>query len=109
MKKNYQSKTQLSEHAVYFMKDYEHLRKKSLYQQFSQPKNNIYPLKQKFKYSRNRHNLNSQSSSIIKPSLVSIVLICTWSLAILFLAQVSYKFLQEIYLNSAQELYLHRE
>ncbi|WP_044291273.1 hypothetical protein [Rivularia sp. PCC 7116] len=91
------------------MKDYEHLRKKYLHHKFRQPKNKIYPLQQKFRQHNNINTPEDKPYSTIKPFLVSMVLICTWSFTILFLAKVSYKLLQEIYLYSAQEVYLHRE
>lgn len=109
MKKTHQSKTQLSENAVYFMRDYDYLRKTNWSHKYKQPQNKIYSIKQKFKQHNNRNTPEYKSNSGIKAFVVSIVLICTWSFAILFLAKVSYKFLQEICLYSVKEVYLHRQ
>ena len=109
MKKTHRPKTQLSENAVYFMRDYEYLRKKKWSHEYKQPKNKIYSLKHKFRQYNNRNTPKYKSNSAIKTFVVSIVLICTWSFAILFLAKVSYKLLQEICLYSVKEVYLYRE
>lgn len=93
------------------MVDYQKLQKHHHSNNFNKQftKVNVYPLKPQFQQYLNQDNANTniveeKAKSNLKSALVSLIVICTWCLAMCLLAKSIYPFLQTVCIHSMQEL-----
>ncbi|MEL6459994.1 MAG: hypothetical protein AAFQ91_17370 [Cyanobacteria bacterium J06621_15] len=73
-------------------------------------KNNVYPLKPEFqRYTTNQNIAKNKSESTAISTLISVVVICFWCLAMVLLAKASHQFLQEIALKTVQKIEINHQ
>ena len=103
----------LDEKKIYLMTNYENLRNNNFRNQFQKNKlkkplqnnnNNVYPLKPEFRRYVNKKNIIDDGDATVKSVFISVIIISLWCLSMFLLADVSYKILQQIFINSVQEL-----
>lgn len=103
---------ELNKNKIYFIKDYEKIltnHHNSRFKILTKNHNNVFPIKPEFRQytHRNIAEEKPESTSTIKTVLVSILVISLWSISMCLLAKASYRFLEEIFLNSVQEFNLN--
>ncbi|MEO1376175.1 MAG: hypothetical protein AAFW70_18050 [Cyanobacteria bacterium J06635_10] len=103
----------LHEKKIYLMTNYEQLRNKNYKNKFKKPLQNnnynVYPLKPEFRQYVNKKTIKYNPEAKVKSVFTSVIIIFLWCLSMCLLAKASYPILQQICINSVQELDLDRK